>query len=48
MDIDQHDAALWTCSQEQTLHRLSTARALEDDYLCGCSAPPKIDRANGH
>ena len=35
MDIDQHDAALWACSQGQTLHRLSTAWALEDDYLCG-------------
>ena len=48
MDIDQHDAALRTCSQGQTLHRLGTARALEDDYLCGCSTSPKIDRANGY
>ena len=48
MDIDQHDAALWACSQGQTLHRLSTARALEDDHLCGSFASAKIDRANGH
>ena len=44
MDIYQHDAALWACSQGQTLHRLSTARALEDNYFCGCAAPPKNDR----
>jgi len=48
LDIDQHDAALWACSKGQTLYRFSTARALEDDYLCGGAAPPKIDRANGH
>ena len=48
MDIDQHDTALWAGPQGQTLYRLSTARALEDDYLCGCSTPPTIDRADGH
>jgi transposase len=48
VDIGQHDAALWTSSEGQTLHRLSSARALEDDYLGGCSAPPTIDRPDGH
>ena len=48
MDIDQHDAAMRACPQGQTLYRLSTAWALEDDYLCGCSAPQTIDRADGH
>jgi hypothetical protein len=47
VDIDWHDAALWACPQGQTLYRISAARALEEDYLCGCSAPQKIDRADG-
>jgi hypothetical protein len=48
MGIDQHDAALRTRPKGQALYRLGTARALEDDHLCGCSAPPPIDRAYGH
>ena len=48
MDFDQHDAALWARPQGQALYRLSAARALENDYLCGRSAPPTIDRADGH
>jgi hypothetical protein len=24
------------------------ASALEDDYLCGCTATPPIDRTDGH
>ena len=48
MDLDQHDAALWACPPRQALHRFGTARALADDYLCGRSAPPSLDRAHGH
>jgi hypothetical protein len=48
VDIDQHDAALRAVSKGKALHRLSITWALEDDYLCRCSAPHPIDGADGH
>jgi hypothetical protein len=48
VDIDQHDATLRARAQRSALPRLSTPRALGDDDLCGRSAPPLIDRADGH
>ena len=47
MDIDERDSALQACSQGQAMYSLSAARALEDDYLCGCSAPSAIDCTDG-
>ena len=45
--LDQYDAAVWARSQGPALRRLGPTRALEDDHLCGCAAPPSINRADG-
>jgi transposase len=48
VDIDQQDAPLRARAQREALYRLGTARVLGDDDLCGRSAPPPRDRADGH
>jgi transposase len=46
VDYYQHDQALRARAQRQALHRLGATWTLEDNDLCGRSAPPPIDRTD--
>jgi hypothetical protein len=48
MDIDEHDATLRARAARSALPRLGTAWTWGDDDLCRRSAPPAIDRTDGH